>query len=183
MIQRAVKKADRYLYYLSFAGQLVGAFALVSMTLVVAVSVAARNLFHVGLLDAITPTRAGMVLLVFMSSAWAMRQGSHVAVELFRERLRHPWPSWMRAIALVPALITIVVVIDQTMQFALRGLRLNEVIIGDINWPAFPLQAVIPIGLTLFALEVLRRIVLDVSTALSDLPREESVPEEHVEEP
>ena len=47
---------------------------------------------------------------------------------------------------------------------------MDEKIVGDIEWPAFPFQAVIPAGLSLLALEILRQIVRSTRFAIEGRP-------------
>ena len=74
------------------------------------------------------------------------------------------------AVALSIALVALCLLIWQTAAYALSALQMDEKIVGDIEWPAFPFQAVIPAGLSLLGLEVLRQIVRSARFALEGRP-------------
>jgi TRAP-type C4-dicarboxylate transport system permease small subunit len=167
MIIRVARLMDRCLRWASFAGVVLASGALIAVMVLIVISVVARNLFHVGLFDAIFPTKVGMVFVTFIAGAWCVRQGKHVAIDLAFEIVPPPWRYWMRAAGLTVGLGALLVATYNTLQFALAALRLNETIPGDIRWPAFPLQMLIPIGLSITSLEILRKLILDVELALT----------------
>ena len=152
-LYRAVSWLDRALGWVSRMAAVLGAVVLVIISLMVGVSVTARNLFGIGLFDAVTPGRMAVTLAVFLGIAWALRQGDHVTVDLVVNRLPYRWRHIVGAVAMSIALVAMCLLIWQTADYALSALYMNEKIVGDIEWPAFPFQAVIPAGLTLFALE------------------------------
>ena len=174
---RAAARLDHALGWVSRVAAVLGAVVLVVISLMVSVSVMARNLFGVGLFDAVTPGRMAVTLAVFLGIAWAMRRGDHVSVDLVVARLPYRWRHVVGAVALSIALVALCLLIWQTAAYALSALQMDEKIVGDVEWPAFPFQAVIPAGLSLLALEVLRQIVRSARFAL------EGRPPPHTQEP
>ena len=169
-LYRAVSWLDRALGWVSRMAAVLGAVVLVIISLMVGVSVTARNLFGIGLFDAVTPGRMAVTLAVFLGIAWALRQGDHVTVDLVVNRLPYRWRHIVGAVAMSIALVAMCLLIWQTADYALSALYMNEKIVGDIEWPAFPFQAVIPAGLTLFALEMLRQIIRSIHWAIEGRP-------------
>ena len=167
---RAASWFDRALGWVSRVAAALGAVVLVIISLMVTVSVIARNVFGIGLFDAVTPGRMAVTLAVFLGIAWALRRGDHVRVDLVVNRLPHRWRHIVRAIAMAIALIAVCLLIWQTAAYALSALWMDEKIVGDIEWPAFPFQAVIPAGLTLFALEMVCQIVRSIGFAIERRP-------------
>ena len=167
---RVAARLDRALGWVSRVAAVLGAVVLVVISLMVSVSVMARNLFGIGLFDAVTPGRMAVTLAVFLGIAWALRRGDHVSVGLVVERLPYRWRHIVGAVAMSVALIAMCLLIWQTAAYALSALRMDEKIVGDIEWPAFPFQAVIPAGLTLFSLELLRQIVRSARFAIEGRP-------------
>ena len=161
---------DHALGWVSRVAAVLGAVVLVIISLMVSVSVMARNLFGIGLFDAVTPGRMAVTLAVFLGIAWALRRGDHVSVDLVVERLPYRWRHIVGAVAMSIALMAMCLLIWQTAAYALSALQMDEKIVGDIEWPAFPFQAVIPAGLTLFALELLRQIVRSTRFAIEGRP-------------
>lgn len=168
MMIRAARAAEVCLYWVSWTTGVLGAVVVLLIALLITVSVVARDVFGIGLVDAVTPGRMGITLSLFLGIAWALRQDKHVTVHLVIERLPHRWRHGVRASMMSVAVVAVCVLIWQTWQFALAALRLSEVIVGDILFPAFPFQAAIPAGLTLLALEMVCKIVRDVASALED---------------
>ena len=165
-LRRTAARLDHALGWVSRVAAVLGAVVLVVISLMVSVSVMARNLFGVGLFDAVTPGRMAVTLAVFLGIAWAMRRGDHVSVDLVVARLPYRWRHVVGAVALSIALVALCLLIWQTAAYALSALQMDEKIVGDVEWPAFPFQAVIPAGLSLLALEVLRQIVRSARFAL-----------------
>jgi TRAP-type C4-dicarboxylate transport system permease small subunit len=146
-------------------GAFLGAFVLVLMMFWITASSLARTIFDTSLFDAVTPSRLAMTLIVFSGLAWAMRTEQHVRVGLLRGLMPTRARITIRAVMMTFAVGALLVLIFETSQFAYAALRLNDQIIGDITWPAFPFQAVIPIGLTLLFLESVRDLYRDVQAA------------------
>ena len=169
-LRRAAHKFDQGLEWVSRLAAVLGAAVLVLISLIVTVSVVARDVFAVGLLDAVTPGRMAVTLAVFLGIAWALRQGKHVTVDLVIDRLPYRWRHGIGAFTMSVALVAICLLIWQTWEFAFAAWRMDEKIIGDILWPAFPFQAVIPGGLALLALEMLRKIIHSIGYAIEGLP-------------
>ena len=169
-LRRVAARLDHALGWVSRVAAVFGAVVLVVISLMVSVSVMARNLFGVGLFDAVTPGRMAVTLAVFLGIAWAMRRGDHVSVDLVVARLPYRWRHVVGAVALSIALVALCLLIWQTAAYALSALQMDEKIVGDVEWPAFPFQAVIPAGLSLLALEVLRQIVRSTRFALEGRP-------------
>ena len=86
------------------------------------------------------------------------------------EILPYRWRHIVGAVAMSIALVAMCLLIWQTAGYALSALQMDEKIVGDIEWPAFPFQAVIPAGLTLFALEMLRQIIRSIRFAIEGRP-------------
>lgn len=144
---------------ISRVANLAAAVVLVAVIVVILVSVIARTIFGVGLVDAVTPSRMGMTLLIFLGLAWAQRRGDHVSIGLVITRIPPRPRAIIHMIGMSLGLVATIVLAYLTWKYAEVSLRLDERIRGDILWLAFPFKVAIPIGLTAFALEIVRTII------------------------
>ena len=131
---------------------------------IVVVSIVARSIFRVGILDAVTMGRIACTLIVFCSIAWTYRQDKHIMVKVAVGSLPKRALLWINVIALPIVLIVFGVMVFLTSDFAIAGLQIGEVIKGVKDYPSFPFQIMIGIGLLNLSFEILRRIIKDVTS-------------------
>ena len=168
LLWEIAKILDLSLKAVSWLGAIAATIAVIAMACLTATEVIARQVFHNPFLDAVTMGELAMVIIVFLGIAWVFREGGHVSVSLVMDRLPHKVRAWISIASLSIGLTVVGVVVYQTWDFAYYNLILDGHIEGGgLSVPAFPFQVLITIGFGIFGLEMIRRIVINMATALN----------------
>ena len=152
-----------FLDYVPVAGAFVAGAAILVMAVVIGIEVIARQGFDSPFIETVLLGKLAMVILTYLGVAWVFRQKRHVSVNIVVRRLPLRAQLWVEVIALSFTLLALGIAVYETWSFAHTALYLGEKLIGSIfNLPAFPFQVMIPIGLGLLCLEIIRRIAEDI---------------------
>ncbi len=162
--------AERLLSLVIIAAAWMSGTAIFVMAVLMAANVVSRQVFDSPFLDTVLLGELSVVILTYMGIAWVYRRGRHVSVrilvDLFSWRLR----LWIEVVGLSIALVGIAVAINETWFFAHASLQFGERLRGIFRVDAFPFHVMMPIGLSLLNLEVLRTIVLDLTALAKNRP-------------
>jgi TRAP-type C4-dicarboxylate transport system permease small subunit len=123
-----------------------------------------RNVFSVGMLWADGLTRLIVLWLAVIGAVAAARDGRHMAINLASQYLP---PLWRRlASTLVDLFATAVAaaLAWQAFRFVADSREFGDVLIAD--WPAWMLQAVMPVGFALIALLFAWRTIVELRAGL-----------------
>ena len=149
LADRAVGKLERLL--------IIGAsLCLLSMMLVVAVDVGMRYIFHAPLswsYDLVANFL--MVGAALLAVSETFRRGGHVAVNLFRARMRRKVRRWVdaaSALMIIPVLLAMVVT---GWQSTVRAVVRDETIPGVVAWPMWASYILVPLGIGLLLLRMI----------------------------
>ena len=164
------KGADRLLSLVILGFATVSGTAIFLMAILMAANVISRQVFDSPFLDTVLLGELSIVIMTYMGIAWVYRIGRHVSVYFLVDRL--PWKTraWIKVIGLSVSLAGIAVAIDSTWFFAHASLRFGERLRGIFRVDAFPFHVLMPIGLSLLGLVVVRTIVLDLTALVKGNP-------------
>ncbi len=176
-LQIVARAADRGLSLVIVIAAGVSGTAIFVMAVLMAVNVIARQVFNRPFLDTVLLGELSVVVLTYMGLAWVYRRGAHVSVSLLVDRLSRKTRLWVEVFGLSLSLVGIAVAIYETWAFAYAALQVGERLRGMFRVDAFPFQVLMPIGLALLSLEIVRTIVLDLVALMEAKPeRSESSP-------
>lgn len=105
-------------------------------------------------------------VMVFLGLAYLMRQGRHIKVELFAQRLSKRTGAAIDVVTSFLAMAALAVVTVKGWDWAVRGLRLGLETGGTWRLPYFPALLMVPIGAGLCCLQLMRKMVRDLKVAL-----------------
>lgn len=160
IVARAAERALTVV--ITIAAGVAGA-AIFAMAVLMGVNVIARQVFNSPFLDTVLLGQLSVVVMTYLGLAWVYRRGAHVSVSLVVDRLSPRLRLGTEAVGLSLSLVGIAIAIYQTWDFAYSALEVGERLRGMYSVDAFPFQALMPVGLTLLALEIVRTIVLDLA--------------------
>lgn len=128
------------------------------MTILVTAEIVARNLFGRGLPFSVEYTEYLVPVITFVGAAYTLREGGHVKVDVVLQR----WPSkvrpWVVLIGYLLGLGFLIMVSIPTLRLALTAIRMHYLSLYPLQTPIGYVQLIVPIGLWLFALQVITEI-------------------------
>lgn len=123
-------------------------------------------LFHRSLLGVLELMQMLMVVIVFLGLAPAVRDKSHISVDLFRDML----PSRVRRAGdVLSALVSLVVyllVAYAGIFAAMKSLSIGEFVSGPVPFPVFPSRLALTIGAALAVLATLTLTIALIANAM-----------------
>lgn len=140
------------------SGFIAGSCILLLMAGVIA-DIAVRTFAGHALRGVVDYSETGIVLCAFVALGFAQRDNAHVAVDTLVENLPRPaalFCTWLVVVVTVPLLAWLVV---ETTQLALHSYHSGEYRFGLSRVKLWPARAMLPIGLGLWAIEILRQAV------------------------
>lgn len=149
---------------------MVSGAAIFVMAVLMAVNVISRQVFEHPFLDTVLLGELSVVVLTYLGLAWVYRLGGHVAVRILVERLAWRTRLWVEVAGLSVSLAGLAVAIYETWVFAYASLVLGERLRGIFRVDAFPFHVLMPVGLSLLSLEIVRTILVDLIALAQDKP-------------
>ena len=165
-----IKGADRLLSLVVVAASGVAAAAIFIMAVLMAANVISRQVFDRPFLDTVLLGEISVVVLTYMGLAWVYRRGRLVSVRIVVDRFSWKTRLWIEIISLLVTLAGFSVAIYQTWLFAYASLEMGERLRGIFRVDAFPFHVLMPIGLSLLSLEIVRTIILDLTALVEGKP-------------
>lgn len=140
------------------SGYVAGVGILLLMVGVIA-DIVVRTLAGHALRGVVDYSEIGIVLCAFIALGYAQRDNTHVAVDTLVELLPRSgviFCTWLVVLVAFPLLAWLVV---ETAQLALHSYRTGEYRFGLSQVKLWPARAMLPIGLGLWACEILRQAI------------------------
>ncbi|MBU2609080.1 MAG: TRAP transporter small permease [Chloroflexi bacterium] len=144
---------DRLLTFFSVVGMLL----IAGMMLAVVAKVAMRYFFNSPIVWVIDITEYAMLFITFLGTAWLLKREGHVIMDLLLDRLNHKNRHLAIAITSVVAATTCFIITWYGVVVGFDWYNINYFYQGALDIPAFYLEAVIPVGMLLVAIQFLRR--------------------------
>ena len=164
------KNADRFLSLVIVGSAWVSGVAIFVMALLMAANVLSRQVFDRPFLDTVLLGELSVVVLTYMGLAWVYRLGRHVSVRILVDRFSWKIRLWIEVVALSVSLVGLAVAIYETWMFAYASLVIGERLRGIFRVDAFPFHVLMPVGLSLLSLEIVRTIILDLTALVKEKP-------------
>ena len=138
----------------SSAGGAVAGFGLFVMTLLVTVDVIGRKLGHS---TGIAQEMSGylLVLIVFLGLAYTLREGGHIQIELVTSRIPQVVRRWLKVVTSFLGMGFGIWLTWCTTKLVITLYTQGSTSMTHLHVPMWPLQMLVPIGLTLFTLAIL----------------------------
>ena len=169
-ISELAKGADRLLSLVILGFASVSGTAIFLMAIFMAANVISRQVFDSPFLDTVLLGELSIVIMTYMGIAWVYRLGRHVSVRFVVDRLAWKTRAWIEVIGLSVSLAGLAVAIDSTWFFARASLQFGERLRGIFRVDAFPFHVLMPVGLSLLGLVIVRTIILDLTALVKDRP-------------
>lgn len=132
-----------------------GGGAILLMSVFVIAEVITRNVFRYSLPFTVEYTEYLVPLVAFMGAAYTMRHAGHVRADILLHRFPDKTRQWFILIGYLIGFIFLIVVSIQTLDLALTAIAKGYVSYYALNTPIGYVQMIVPIGLWLWALQVL----------------------------
>ena len=155
--QTAVSRADRLLFRLEAALNLVGGVAIFLLVLLATANVLGRWLFSLPISGYVDWVEQSMAFIAFLGIAYTKRLGGHIRMDIVIGQLRGRllWFAELVSVVLM-LLVTLVLIYGSYLHFW-RAYDIGDSSL-DINLPTWPAKFVVPFALTVLALRLLLQL-------------------------
>ena len=177
VVTRLARSADRWIGWVSRAMAATCGAAIALLMVMTCVDVARRFLTGRSIPGVIEYSEVLLAGVVFLGMGMAQRLGAHVRMEALVARLRPRARAWVEAIAAFFCAALVVALTSSTAEAAAASIAAGEFRHGLAEVPIWPAKLVIPIGLAVFALELIRSGVRSVAAATA--PQVPELAEDH----
>ena len=154
-----VAVGNRILDVLPRIGLWVGSLALLIMALLIVSGVIARYLFNYGIPFAIEYSEYMILIVILWGAAIVMKEGGHINVDILISRLKVRPQKWVVLCGYLVGLVYLIVLDIYFFKFALGSIRLHEISLYPTRTEIGYVQLFMPLGLSLFAFQLLVEIV------------------------
>ena len=155
--QTAVSRADRLLFRLEAALNLVGGVAIFLLVLLATANVLGRWLFSLPISGYVDWVEQSMAFIAFLGIAYTKRLGGHIRMDIVIGQLRGRllWFAELVSVVLM-LLVTLVLIYGSYLHFW-RAYDIGDSSL-DINLPTWPAKFVVPFALTVLALRLILQL-------------------------
>jgi len=158
---------EKWIGRLSNMGGVVAATSIALMVSIILTEVVVR-LCGSSILVAQEFTRYLLVLFTFSSLAQVLKKDRHIKVTLVFSRLPQRWQQVLDFITPVLALFLVVYMIYWSSDMAINSLKEQEFSLTPFETPLFIPKVFIPIGLSLFALQLIALLIVKTKVIVKD---------------
>lgn len=151
---------DACVGFLSLIGASIAALALAIIVGSVAVEVVSRSLLKSPTIWAVEVATYSLIISGFLGSAYVLRQGRHLEVSLFIDRLTPKVKSYIGVLTDIAAVIFCVIVVLYAIRFVGLSRMIGAVSVSELRVPLWLPQMAVPAGFALLALEFFSRILV-----------------------
>lgn len=159
---------DGGIAFLSFLGSVVAAVALATIAVSVIIEVIARSVFNAPTLWAVEISTYAIIVAGFFGSAFVLRRGRHLEINLFTARLSLTSQKWTGVITDVCGAAFCFLVCFTGVRFVELTQIMGAVSVSELRVPLWIPQLTIPVGFGLLALEFLSRIMVRLGLVARD---------------
>jgi TRAP-type C4-dicarboxylate transport system permease small subunit len=132
--------------------------ALLGMIALITLQVILRKLFNSPIEYTDEVSGYLLVAVTLFGLSYAMEKGDHIRVDMGIDRLPAPVLRWLRVAWCVVGIAFSVLLAYETAAYAMESARLGSVSI-DSQTLTWPIQALLPVGFGLLALELLMQLI------------------------
>ena len=153
---------DSILNGLVVMGGKVAAYCVLAATLMVTGDVLARYLLGAGTKWVVEYTGYLVVAIVFLGLAYVQKEHEHALVDFVLTKLSRKIQSWVTVIGLIMFLAYSVFLGLFSWQTFIRSFSLQITSRTAVDVPLWPYQLLIPLGLALLGLQLMRDVVIAI---------------------
>lgn len=154
------------------AGAVVSGVAFLLLVIATVFSVVMRGVFGRAFMDVVTLGRIAMLVMGFLTAAYALRQGRHVSIDFVIEKVPERLARRLRVIGLLVALVTLTLTAVGSLQYALFSYEVDVRLQSEMDVPAWPFQMVIPVGLAILVAQLVVHIIGEFRSGLGAKDRQ-----------
>lgn len=160
LLRRAVHATTQVLAFLAV-------LCIVIMLVAIVADVTRRTLAGESVAGVVELGEVMMVAIVFLGLGFAERRGAHVSMTLLIRKLPTRPAAIVNGLGLLLVAFIIAWMVYVTGDRALDSLEAREYRFGLVRVPVYPARIAIAVGLAVYLLELVFRIIDDVRTALN----------------
>lgn len=138
---------------------IVGGAGLCLMVGLVVAGIISRNVFNYSLPFSVEYSEYLIPVVAFWGAAYTLRKEGHVNADIVLHRLPDRSRQWFILIGYLLGLVYLIIVVRYTSQLALTSIKMHYVSMYPTETPIGYIQLMIPIGLSLFALQLVIEII------------------------
>lgn len=142
-----------------------GALCATALMIAISIDVASRQVFNRSVPGMVELSETMLIALVFLGVAQAERTKAHIRLTVIVDRLPARGSAAVRTVAFIVAMLVVAWMAWETGARAIDSIERREYRLGLLQWPLWPARALLPLGLTLLALQLFFRI----TDAIQDL--------------
>lgn len=155
--QTALSRADRLLFRLEAALNLISGIAIFLLVLLATANVLGRWLFSLPISGYVDWVEQSMAFIAFLGIAYTMRLGGHIRMDIVIGQLRGRLLWFAECVsAVLMLLVTLVLIYGSYLHFW-RAYDIGDSSL-DINLPTWPAKFVVPFALTVLALRLMLQL-------------------------
>lgn len=156
---------------LKFLSKWAGFVAVLAMVAMVVVGITARYVFNYPLHFVAEYTGYADTAVIFLALSWVLRHATHIRINLVVNALPKQAAHYLDMATILVSLGVVIV-----LAIATTGLAMNSFATGLRSWsimatPQGPVQLIMPIGLGLFAIQIMIEIVHRIKARSRPLER------------
>lgn len=166
LVRRTVHQATKVL-------ALLAVFCIVVMLVAIVADVTRRTLFGQAVPGVVELAEVMMVAIVFLGLGFAERRGAHVSMTLLVRKLPPRTAAVVNGLGLLLVMAVVGWMVYVTADRALISFEAREFRFGLVRVPVWPARIAIAVGLAVYFLELVFRLIDDVREALGRDPAPE----------
>lgn len=168
--RRVGRASAAFLSVLTQLFALISAAAVLAVAAITTIDVTRRELVGGSVPGAVEYSEILLVAIVFLGLAEAQRRGTHISMEIVTNRLSSHAGARLKTVGLLIGLALLLWMSWETGEVARRAWETGEYRFGLARIPTWPAKTLIPIGLLLFALQVVRELSRTIALARRKRP-------------
>lgn len=169
-----VRGLARGLDFLVAASGTIAAVVAVLMVTMVASGTISRYVFQLPFLFIEEYGGYMLVVITLIGASYTLRKGGHVNVDIIVRRLSPKAQAWLAVVTNLLSVLFVVVLIIQTSKMAAAAFAVGKVSITVALTPLGPVYLLMPIGLALLGIELLRAFSQAIKSAYLKSPKPET---------
>lgn len=167
---RSDSQIRRVVHGLTQAMAFLAVFCIVAMLIAIVADVTRRSLAGKAVPGVVELGEVAMVVIVFLGLGFAERRGAHVAMTLVVRKLAPRTAAIVNGLGLLLVVVVVGWMVWVTADRALDSFAVKEYRFGLVRVPVWPARIAIAVGLAVYFLELVFRLIDDVRAARGKVP-------------
>lgn len=167
---RSDSQLRKFVHGLTQALAFLAVFCIVAMLIAIVADVTRRTLAGESVPGVVELGEVAMVVIVFLGLGFAERRGAHVAMTLVVRKLAPRTAAIVNGLGLLLVVAVVGWMVWVTADRALESFAVQEYRFGLVRVPVWPARIAIAVGLAVYFLELVFRLIDDVRAARGEVP-------------